>query len=124
VMKIKNDRVELSKGSWVYKLLTNMGVYKFDMPKDVCSLALMTGWRIVVLLGLVGIFITGWMALFPATTNPPHPLLIMVVILAFVETLGLIIIGCVSGCMKFYTWFEEYKRTCPKVCWTEEKRDE
>ncbi len=119
-MEIKNDRFEISKSSWVYKLLRRTGMSRWDEPRETCTLALMLSWRLTLATVLIIHFLVGWIYFLTGSLSVDSGLMIAVVIFAWFELLLLCLFGI--GCSIEYAVkrFEQCKRTCPRVRWTEE----
>ena len=119
-MEIKNDELAISKSSWVYQLMSWTGMTRWDEPKEACTLAVMLGWRIVLAALLTINFFVGWIYVLSGSAAPDDGPMIAVVIIAVVTLLMLCLAGVVSLVTYIGTRFEECKRTCPRVRWTEE----
>ncbi len=122
-MEIKNDRIEFSKSSWIYKLLTNFGVSKWDVPENSCTLLLMVGWRLVLLATMAAIFVVGWGLMLGGNLTANESGAVMtVVILSWFEAAALLVVGVTwLWCEVIPKWYKRVQCACPKVCWTEEK---
>ncbi len=120
-MEIKNDKFEISKSSWVYKLLSWTGMTKWDEPQEACTLALMLSWRLVLAVLLVINFLWGWGYVFSGISAEDHQGMIAVVLVAWIETLALALVGFACLCEYVGKRFEKCKQTCPRVRWTEER---
>ena len=119
-MEIKNDKFEISKSSWVYKLLSWTGMTKWNEPEEACTLALMISWRIVLASVLIINFLWGWGAILFATHPIDSVVIILIAFAAMLETLFLGLLGI--ACLVAYIGkrFEQCKQTCPRVRWTED----
>jgi len=119
-MEIKNDKFEISKSSWVYKLLSWTGMTKWDEPQEACTLALMLSWRLVLVTALVINFFWGWIYTLSGSMSVDDGFMIGVVIISWFELLLLFLFGI--ACLVEYVGkrFEKCKQTCPRVRWTED----
>lgn len=119
-MEIKDNRIEISKGSWVYKLLNWTGMTKWDEPKETCTLFLMLGWRLALATVLTLNFIVGWIHTF-CCMSLDDGFMIAVVIIAWLELVVLFFFSLAIVCAYIEKRFKECKKSCPRVSWTEEK---